>query len=150
MLHQKIKSEIPAAMKSRDRVRVDTLRGLVAAFTNELVATKRKPTEEFPDEDALGVVRREIKKRKEATEAFRKGSREESAQKEEIERAILEAYLPPQMSAEDIQKIVTAKKVEMNVMDKKDMGRLIGAVMKEVSGKADSEVVKTIVANSLE
>ena len=46
MLHQKIKSEIPAAMKSRDRVRVDTLRGLVAAFTNELVATKRKPTEE--------------------------------------------------------------------------------------------------------
>lgn len=136
-------------MKARDQVRVDTLRGLVAAFTNELVATKRKPTDELPDEDALPVIRREIKKRKEAAEAFRAGGREESAKKEESERAILETYLPPQMSEEDVQKVVEAKKTELGIVDKKDMGRLMGAVMKELSGKADGSVVKTAVAKIL-
>ncbi len=136
-------------MKARDKVRTDTLRGLVAAFMNELVATKRKPDEELPDEDALAVIRREIKKRKEAAEAFRSGGREDSAVKEETERAILEAYLPPQMAEADIQKIVDAKKAELGVTDAKGMGKLMGAVMKEVSGNADSDLVKSLVAKSL-
>lgn len=149
MIQSDIKNGIILAMKARDSVRTETLRGLSAAFTNELVATKRKPTDELPDEDAHAVIRREVKKRKEAAEAFRKGGREESAQKEEAERVILESFLPPQMSEEDVQKIVITKKTELAVTDKKDIGRLMGAVMKEVSGKADSDVVKKLVANSV-
>lgn len=145
MIQDTVKAAMVAAMKEKDALKVQTLRGLMAAFVNELVATKRKPTDTLPDEDALAVIRREVKKRKEATAAFRTGGREESAQKEEAERAILEAYLPATMSADDIKKIAEAKKAELGVTDTKDMGRLMGAVMKELSGKADGDAVKSVV-----
>jgi len=132
-------------MKARDSVKVNTLRGLTAAFINELIAKGGKPTEDLPDEDAYAVIRREVKKRKEATEAFRGGGREESAQKEEQERSILEAYLPAMMGEENIRKVVEAKKAELGISDKKDMGRLMGAVMKELAGTADGTAVKAIV-----
>jgi len=132
-------------MKARDQVRLDTLRGLTTAFVNELVATKRKPDEVLPDEDALAVIRREVKKRKEAAEAFKKGDRAELAEKERTEQKILEAYLPAMMSEDEVKKIVDAKKAELGVTDKKDMGRLMGAVMKETAGRADGQIVKKIV-----
>lgn len=145
MIQKDIKAQVIVAMKARDTVRLETLRGLSAAFTNELVAKGKKPTEDLPDENALTVIRREVKKRKEATEAFRKGGREESAAKEEQEQAILEAYLPAMMGEDEIQKVVDAKKNELSISDKKDMGRLMGAVMKELAGKADGGAVKKAV-----
>lgn len=149
MLQAQIKAEIMNAMKAKDALRVEVLRGLSAAFTNELVATKRKPTDELPDEDALNVIRREVKKRREAAEAFKNGGRAELAEKEEKEGEILSAYLPAMMSEEDVQKVVAAKKAELGITDKKDMGRLMGAVMKELSGKADGETVKKVVNDVL-
>lgn len=145
MLQQQIKTDMVSAMKAKDALKVETLRGLMAAFVNELVATKRKPDEVLPDEDALAVVRREVKKRKEAAEAFTKGNRPEMAEKEEKERAILEAYLPALMPKEEIQKVALAKKTQLGIIDKKDMGRLMGAVMSELKGKADGEVVKQVI-----
>jgi len=145
MIQKDIRGQISVAMKARDTVRLNTLRGLSAAFVNELVAKGKKPTEELPDEDALAVIRREVKKRKEAAEAFRTGGREESAVKEEEERAILETYLPAMMSVEDVTRIVEAKKAELGISDKKEMGRLMGAVMAELKGKADGGDVKTVV-----
>lgn len=146
MIQKSVKDGIMVAMKAKDPLKTDVLRGLSAAFTNELVAKGKKPTEELSDDDALAVIRREVKKRKESVLAFRSGGREESAQKEEAEQALLEAYLPPQMSEEEIQKVVDAKVAELGVPDKKGMGRFMGAVMKEVSGKADSDLVKSLVA----
>lgn len=145
MLQTQIKTDMVSAMKAKDSLKVDTLRGLMAAFTNELVATKRKPDEQLPDEDALSVIRREVKKRKEAVEAFKKGGRSEMAEKEEKEQAILEAYLPAMMPEEEIRKIVGAKKAELGVTDKKDMGRLMGAVMAQLKGQADGETVKKVI-----
>lgn len=145
MLQKQIKEDMIAAMKAKDVLKVSTLRGLMAAFTNELVATKRKPDEVLPDEDALAVVRREVKKRKEAAEAFQKGGRAESAEKEEKERALLESYLPAMMPEGDIRKVAEAKKAELGVIDKKDMGRLMGAVMSELKGKADGGSVKDVI-----
>lgn len=149
MIQVQVKEETVAAMKAKDNVKVETLRGLSAAFTNELVATKKKPTDELPDEEALNVIRREVKKRKEAAEAFEKGDRAEAAEKERAEQAILEAYLPAQMSEEEVLKVVEAKKAELGVTDKKDMGRLMGAVMQELKGKADGGVVKAAVDKAL-
>ena len=150
MIQKDIQEQIGAAMKARDTVRLNTLRGLSAAFVNELVAKGEKPTEDLPDEDALAVIRREVKKRKEAADAFEKGGRAESAEKERSEQAILEAYLPQMMSREEIKKTVDVKKAELNVTDKKDMGRLMGAVMQELKGKADGGDVKTVVEASFE
>lgn len=149
MIQKQVKDEIVAAMKAKDSVKVNTLRGLSAAFTNELVATKRKPDEELPDEEALNVIRREVKKRKEAAEAFEKGGRADAAEQERQEQALLEAYLPAQMSEEEVQKVVDAKKAELGVSEKKDMGRLMGAVMQELKGKTDGGVVKAAVDNAL-
>lgn len=145
MLQDTITSNLTTAMKAKEALKVEVLRGLKAAFTNELVATKRKPTDPLPDEDALGVIRREVKKRKEASEAFKAGNRPELANKEDAERVILETYLPALMGQEAIMKIVEAKKVEMGITDKKDMGRFMGAVMKDLAGKADGGDVKAVV-----
>lgn len=136
-------------MKARDALKVEVLRGLSAAFTNELVATKRKPTDSLSDDEALSVIRREVKKRKEAAEAFKGGGRTELAEKEEKEAVILSAYLPALMSEDEVRTVVEAKKNELSITDKKDVGRLMGAVMKELAGKADGGVVKKIVGEIL-
>lgn len=145
MIQKTVKDGIMAAMKAKEPLKVEVLRGLSAAFTNELVAKGKKPTDELSDEEALAVIRREVKKRKESVAAFRSGGREESAQKEEAEQALLEAYLPAQMSTDEIKKVVEAKKAELGITDKKDAGRLVGMIMKELSGKADGNAVKVAV-----
>lgn len=146
-MQDQIGADLITAMKAKDALKVEVFRGLKSAFTNELVATKRMPTDQLPDADALNVIKREVKKRKEAAEAFRTGDRAELADKEEQERAILEAYLPPTMPKEEILKIALAKKLEMGVTDKKDMGKFMGAVMKDLAGRADGNDVKDVVAN---
>lgn len=146
MLQDTISGQLTAAMKAKELLTVEVLRGLKAAFTNELVATKRKPTDSLPDEDVLTVIKREVKKRKEASEAFRAGNRAELADKEDQERAILEAYLPPTMPKDEIMKIALAKKLELGMTDKKDMGKFMGVLMKELAGRADSGDVKDVVA----
>jgi uncharacterized protein YqeY len=145
MLQQTVKTDMVTAMKAHEALKVETLRGLMAAFTNELVATKKKPDEAVPDEMAIAVIRREVKKRKEAADAFRGGNRPELAEKEENERVILEAYLPALMSREDIKKIAEKKKAELGVTDKKEMGKFMGTLMKELAGKADGADVKAVV-----
>ena len=145
MLQQQIKSDMIAAMKAKEPLKVEVLRGLAAGFTNELVSKKMKPDEAVSDEMAVAVIRREVKKRKEAFEAFKTGNRPELAQKEEDERVILEAYLPATMSQDDIRKIAEEKKAELGVTDKKEIGKFMGAVMKELAGRADSNDVKVVV-----
>lgn len=145
MIQDTITADLITAMKAKEALKVEVLRGLKAAFTNELVATKMKPTDPLGDEGAVTVIRREVKKRKEASDAFRGGNRPELADKEDQERAILEVYLPPSMSKDDITKVAVAKKTELGVTDKKDMGRLMGAVMKELAGKADGGDVKSVI-----
>lgn len=146
-MQDQIGADLITAMKAKDALKVEVFRGLKSAFTNELVATKRMPTDQLPDADALNVIKREVKKRKEAAEAFRTGDRAGLADKEEQERAILEAYLPPTMPKEEILKIALAKKLEMGVTDKKDMGKFMGAVMKDLAGRADGNDVKDVVAS---
>ncbi|MBI4088223.1 GatB/YqeY domain-containing protein [Candidatus Kaiserbacteria bacterium] len=149
MLTQKIRSDMTAAMKARDPLRVDTLRGALAAFTNELVAKGRKPTEELADNDAVTVLKRLAKQRKDSAEQFEKGGRAELAEKESKELKIIEEYLPQMASREEIQKVVEAKKTELGVTDASGAGKLTGAVMKEFAGRADGNDVKAVVATVL-
>jgi hypothetical protein len=145
MLTQTIKADMTAAMKARDQLKLDTLRGAIAAFTNELVAKGKKPTEEIDDKDARAVVKRLVKQRKDAAEQYRGANRPELAEKEEKECAILESYLPQMASREEVEKVARAKKEEMGVTDASGAGKLTGAVMKEFAGNADGGVVKEVV-----
>ncbi len=132
-------------MKARETLRLEVLRGMLTAFTNELVATKRTPQHILTDDEALAVIKRLTKQRIDSMEQFRKGDREELAEKEEAELAILQTYLPEMMTREEIQPIAQVKKKELGVTDKSKMGILVGAVMKDLKGKADGALVKAVV-----
>jgi uncharacterized protein len=145
MLHTQIKEKIKEAMKARNELELSVLRGLSTAFTNELIASKRMPSEKLSDEEVLAVIKKQAKQRKDSVEQFKAGGRDELAEKEQKELEILSAYLPEEMSKEEVEKIAKAKKEELGVEDKSKMGILMGAIMKETKGKADGAVVKEIV-----
>ena len=148
-LQQTIKEQIKDAMRARDTVLLGVLRGLVSAFTNELVATKRLPTEELSAEDVLNVIRRAVKQRKDSIEQFEKGGRSDLAESEKAELEILQTYLPTMMSKEEVMKVALAKKIELGIEDKSKAGQLMGLIMKELKGKADGDVVKSVVEELL-
>jgi len=133
MLYEKIKEEL------------EVLRGVLAAFTNELVATGKTPQDVIDDDSALSVIKRLAKQRKDSIEQFEKGERKDLADKEREELTYLEKFLPEVMPKEEIQKIAERKKGELDIEDKAKMGILMGAVMKELKGKADGSDVKEVV-----
>ena len=148
-MHDKIQNEIPNAMRAKDSVRLTTLRGVLAAFTNEAVALKRTPKDKLSDTEAITVIRRLVKQRKDSIEQFEKGDRKDLADNEKAELAVLEEFLPAQMSEEKVREIVLSKKEEMGITDKSKMGQLMGAVIKEAKGEADGALVKKIVEEIL-
>lgn len=134
-----------AAMKAKDDLRVQTLRGCMAAFTNELVAKGRKPTDALEDAEALIVLKRLSKQRKDSAEQFEKGGRPELAEKERAELQIIEAYLPQMAGREEIEKVARLKKDELGISDISGAGKLTGAVIKALGGQADGSVVKDVI-----
>jgi len=144
-LHTDIKGMIKEAMIQKNEVRLLVLRGLLADFTNELVAKKRKPDEILSDEDTLAVIKRAGKRRMDSIEQFRKGNREDLVKSEEAELEIIKAFIPAGMGKEEIKKIALAKKQELGISDKTKAGLLMNAVMKELKGKAEGGDVKAVV-----
>ncbi len=145
MLHEQIKSEIKEAMLAKDSIRLEVLRGLVSAFTNELVAKGRKPQEMLADDEALAVIVRNAKQRKDSIEQFRAGGREDLVTEEEAQLAVLAKYMPEMLSREEVEQIARAKKDELGIADATKKGMLMSALMKDLKGKADGMVVKEVV-----
>ena len=117
MLHEQIKNGIKDAMMARDSVRLEVLRGLATAFTNELVATNRTPQDFLTDEQALAVITRASKQRKDSIDQFTKGGRMDLVDAEKAQLAILETYLPKLMDKSEVEKIAKAKKEELGITD---------------------------------
>ena len=145
MIQQQIRDEIKKAMMAHEALRLEVMRGLLTAFVNELVATKRTPQDILPDEDAMKVLKRASNQRKDSIEQFENGNRHDLADKEKKELAIIEEFLPTMISQAGILAIAEAKKKELGVTDKKEMGKFMGAIMKELAGKADGKDVKVVV-----
>ena len=148
-LHETLKAGIPDAMRAKDPVRLRTLRSLVTMMTNEVVAKKRKPDEFLTEDEALAVIKRAANQRKDSIEQFEAAGRHELAAPEKEELAVIESFLPVQMSTEEIEAVVKAKMAEMGISEKKDAGRFTGAVMQELKGRADGAVVKAIIDSLL-
>jgi hypothetical protein len=145
MLHEQIKNGIKDAMMAKDVLRLKALRAMSAAFTNELVAKNKKPQEILTDEEALVVITRLAKQRKDSIEQFKKGGREDLVKEEQDELTILETYLPKLMDKGEVGKIAKAKKEELGITDPTKKGMLMSALMKDLKGKADGAVVKEAV-----
>ncbi len=144
-LQEEIKNQIKEAMLAKDAVRLDVLRGMTAAFMNELVAKGRKPQEILTDEEVLAVITRLAKQRKDSIDQFTKGGREDLAAEEKAQLSILEKYLPKMMDKADVEKIAASKKEELGITDPTKKGMLMSALMKDLKGKADGTVVKEVV-----
>ena len=149
MLYQQIKDQIKDAMRAKDELRKEVLRGILSAFVNQVVSERRTPQEILDDDACIVVLKRLVKQRKDSSEQFEKGNRPELAAKEKLELAIIEEFLPQTMSREEIKKIAIAKRDELGVIDKSKLGQFIGAVMKECKGKADGNDVKAVVEKLL-
>jgi len=145
MLHEQIKNNIKEAILAKNTVLLETLRSMVAGFTNELVAKNRKPNEILSDPDALTVINRLAKQRKDSIEQYKKGNRQDLVDEEEAQLAILETYLPKLMEKSEIGKIAKNKKEELGIADSTKKGMLMQALMKELKGKADGGMVKEAV-----
>ncbi len=145
---EQIKSDMKEAMKAKDQVSLTVIRGLLSAFTNELVAIGRTPQDTLTDDEALNVIKKASKQRKDAIEQFVSGGREDLADGEKTELAVIEKYLPALMTVEQIRPIAEAKIAEFGG-DKSKMGQIIGAVVKETAGQADGGDIKKVVMELL-
>lgn len=143
-LHEEIKGSLKEAMKSKDAVRLRTVRSILTALTNESVATGGTPQDMLDDEKTLAVIKRLAKQRTESITQFTAAGRDELAVPEREELVVLEAYLPQMMSQEEIRPVAIAKKEELGINDKAKMGQLMGAIIKELAGKADGKDVKVV------
>lgn len=144
-LHLDIKSELVVAMKAKDAVRLRTVRSMLTAFTNELVATGSTPQGELKDDQTLAVIKRLAKQRKESIVQYEAAGRTDLSEPEKEELVVLESYLPQMMSREEIRPIVEKKIAGLGEVDKSKLGVLIGSLMKELSGKAEGGDVKAVV-----
>ncbi len=140
-LQEKLNEDLKSFLKAGDQSKTGILRMLTAAVHNEHI--KKGKDKELTDEDVQEVLRREAKKRKESIEAFTKGNRPELAEKEQIELALIETYLPKQMSREEVAAAVG--KILAGLEDKSNQGMVMKAVMQELKGKADGKLISEIV-----
>ena len=143
-MQEQIKSLLKPAMIAKDAVRVGTIRMLLAAFTNELVSQGHPPTDPLSDDDCMKVIKRLAKQRKDSIEQFIAGGRPELADDEKAELAIIEEFLPAQMSEEEIESKVKAKLAE-SPLDPTKKGQFVGTMMKELGSNADGALVKSVI-----
>jgi hypothetical protein len=144
-IHYRVKNGIKDAMMAKDALRLKAFRAMSAAFTNELVAKNKKPQEMLADEEAIAVITRLSKQRKDSIEQFKKGGREDLVKEEQDELEIFETYLPKLMERNEVEKIAKMKKDELGITDATKKGMLMSALMKDLKGKADGMTVKEAV-----
>lgn len=147
-LKQRIEADLKSALLAGDKDTVQTLRGLKASILSEEVATgKRDPG--LDNKEIEVVVAREIKKRRESIEMYSQNNRNELAENEQSEINILENYLPPQLTEDEIHNIVEAKITELGATSIKDMGRVIGALKTELGTSVDGASLAKVVKDRL-
>jgi len=148
-LKDQLRSDLTASMKARDQLRSSTLRMVLTAVSNAEVAGKQ--ARELDDDEVLTILGSEVKKRREAAEAFTAGNRPELAEKELAEAEILSLYLPEQMSADEIAAVVAAAIDQTGAADEgmKAMGKVMGVVTQQTKGKADGGAVAAEVRKQL-
>ncbi|MCC7160625.1 GatB/YqeY domain-containing protein [Candidatus Nomurabacteria bacterium] len=145
MLHEQIKNNIKEAMMAKDALKLKAYRAMSAAFTSEIMAKGKKPQDLLNDEEALAVITKLSKQRKDSIEQFKKGGREDLAKEEQDELSILETFLPKLMEKSEVEKLAKIKKEELNITDATKKGMLMSVLMKDLKGKADGALVKEVV-----
>ena len=148
-LKERLRSDLTTSIKARDELRSSTLRMVLTAVTNAEVAGKEH--RELTDDDVLGVLTSEAKKRREAAEAFGDAGREEQAAKEKAEALVIADYLPAQLDAAEIEVLVTEAIDELGVRGDgmRAMGKVMGVLTPRTKGRADGGALAAAVRRQL-
>ena len=144
-LQDRIQSDIAVAMRGGDGLRRDVLRMVVSAAYN----VEKKQGKPLTDDEFLSVLSREVKTRRESVEAFTAGGRPEAAAKEQAEIAIIRAYLPEQIGADELAQLVAQAVEESGATSPRDMGKVMAVLMPRVKNRADGKQVSALVAQEL-
>ena len=138
-------SDLKGAMKSKDSLKVDTLRLIVSEIKNKEIDLH----EELGDDAITALLTTQIKKRKEAAGMFEKGGRTDLKEKEEKEMAIIQVYLPEQVGEDELRQRIQAVVVETGAQSPKDMGKVMKVVVPEFKGRAEGDQIRNIVMELL-
>ncbi len=133
------------AMKSKDSLKLGTIRSVIAAVKNQEIDLRK----DLDEEDVLTIVSREVKKRKEAASLYKKGKRPELEDKEIQEMKILQTYLPEQISEEDLRQRIQEVIEETGAEGMKDFGKIMKTLVPEFKGKADNALIKELASEFL-
>lgn len=144
-IQDRLSEDLKTAMKAKEKVKVETIR-MVRAQLKDFQIAKR---DELTEEDEISVVINAAKIRKEALELYEKSDRQDLIDRERQELEIISAYLPAQLSKEEVDRVVLKVMQEVGASSPQDMGKVMGAAMKELRGKADGKMVQEIVREKL-
>jgi uncharacterized protein len=144
-LRQRLQDDTTAAMRSGDALRRDVLR----MVQNTIYNTEKAKHVTLTEDEVLGVVTKEVKTRRESVDAFRKGGREDLAAKEEAEIAILNDYLPQQLTDDELRALVDQAVAETGASSARDLGKVMGVLSPRIRGRADGKTASGMVAQAL-
>ena len=144
-LKESLLSDMKGALKAKDSLKLDTIRGMVSEIKNREIDLRR----EIEDDEVVSIISTQIKRRKEAATLFEKGGRNDLYEKENKEMIILQEYLPDQVSEESLRKRIQELIVELGVVEIKDIGKVMKKVVPEFKGRADNGQIKNLVAKCL-
>jgi uncharacterized protein YqeY len=147
-MQEQIEQDLKQALLAGDKPKAETLRGIKSALLNEMISQGARDSG-LSDEQVQKILARESKKRQEAADLYKQGGSEERAGAELAEKAIIDAYLPEQMSEEEIAKIVDEEIAKAGQVSLQDMGRIIGAVRDRTAGQADGGAIARLVKEKL-
>jgi len=142
---ERLLDDMKAAMKSGDKHTLEAIRLLRSELKNASIAKGK----DLSDEDVIGVLSKEAKKRKESLEIFKKGGREDLAKKEARELELIYSYLPEALSSEALEEIINNAIKEVNAVSIKEMGKVMSIVMSQIKGRAEGGVVQEMVKKKL-
>ena len=148
-LKERIDAEIKAAMKSKDKVRLETVRGIKKFIIEKEVSVRPSGQDGLTEAQEMEILVQIAKQRRDSIEQYRKGGREDLVAQEEAELVILEEYLPPQMSDEEISGVIDQVIASAGATSAKEMGKVMGAAMQQLKGKADGKKIQDMVKAKL-
>jgi hypothetical protein len=148
-LQTKINKDLIEAQREKEEKKISVLRFLNSAIKNLLIDKKMEKDAQLEDSEVEKIIKSQIKQLKDAMADFEKAGRDDLAKANKEEMAILENYLPEQMSESQVKEIIDNKMKEFGEVTKSDFGKLMGAVMKDCGGQADGEMVKRLVEQAL-
>lgn len=149
-IRQQLNDDVKAAMLSGDALRVETLRGLKTVITYADVAAGNRDSGGIADDEIVGLFAREAKKRQESADLYVRGGSQERADKELAEKAIIEEYLPQQLSEAELTQVINEVVAEQGAEGMQAMGKVIGAVKSKVGNSADGAMIAKIVKEQLQ